>query len=247
MKKIFVGIFVLICASSLFACDFSEKDQFGYFTHNGYALTSFKENDITYNNAVDLLNSASYTSFTSLYTTSTDDTVDLGLTSEQIKEIEIIYKSVTVTTSYWYNDKQFEKVDIEYELEEILGNNKFSIVNSMVVNNIVLTSDLLNHYNQIDLDFKADIYYSKAPILDKYTYHTDSDGNFVLAISDFSTNTATVSGTNTMEIHQTEAIYNHHNLITQYQASFGYQYPTPGGTENVGTVLEVSFEWNLKV
>ncbi|MFI3252346.1 MAG: hypothetical protein R3Y60_04305 [bacterium] len=255
MKKFFAGIFVLICGLSLFACDFSSSsNQFGYFTENGYSLTSFVKEDITYNQAIDLVGKAPYKNVSKAlnsYSTSdisiTSDMYDsLGLTTDEIKAIETVYKSVTVTTNYWHQGKQFSKVDEEYELDQILGNNKFSIVNSIVVNNIVITSDLLDYYQDIDLEFQAQDNYSSAPFKHKYSHHTSTDGLLVLSISDYSTNTSVATGTNTMEIHQTEAIYNNYNLISKYQASFGFRYPTPGGTEYVGTVLELSFEWNIK-
>lgn len=242
MKKIFAGIFVLICALSLFACDFSSTEQFGTFTHNGYALTTFKRNDISYLEAKSLIQSNHSSTYVSL--------ISFGdvLTDSEITSIKKMYKSVTITVKYWNDDKQYTKVDeVEIsEMEKMLKDNTYTVVTGMVVNNIVLTPDLLEYYNNLNDEFINSSNYDDAPFKNKYSYHTDSNEFFVLRVNDYSDNDSDITGTSTFEIHETESQYDENNMIVKYQASFGFSYPTPGGTEHIGTVLEVEFNWNIK-
>lgn len=244
MKKLFVGAFLLLCTMSLFACNFgSSTEQFGRFTHNGYALTSFKTKDISYT-AADAIVTTNSNSFVSL---TTSDSTSKALTDAEITAIKNLYSSVTITTKYWNSDDQITKTNEVYDLSEILNNNKNTVATGMVVNNIVLTPSLLNYYNGINDDFIASEGYEDAPFKNKYSYHTNDDQQLVLRVNDYSSNNSSITGTSTMEIHETESLYDSNNMITFYQASFGFSYATPGDTAHIGTVLEVSFVWNLKV
>ncbi len=253
MKKLFAGAFILLCTLSLFACNFgSSNEQFGRFTHNGYALTSFKTKDITYSDANTIItkNSTTYTNIKSTTTSSNN----YSLSESEIISIMNLYSSVTITTKYWNNDEHLTQKNEVYlsangdsKYPDILAQNQNTIGTGMVINNIVLTPTLLSYYNNINDEFIASENYSSAPFKNKYSYHTNDDDNFVLRVNDYSSNNSSITGTSTMEIHETESLYDENNMLTYYQASFGFSYATPGDTSYIGTVLEVSFVWNLKV
>lgn len=264
MKKIFGGLFVLLCALSLFACDFSEKEQFGYFTHNGYALESFGVESISYQDAYEIVKSSSpfvdLKSTNQEYSKSSNNDVTLYttsfgpvLTEDEMKAMMSKYSSVTIETKYFDGNTQVIRENTVYLTSytqdnviyypEILKNNQNTIATGMVINNIIMTNNLLTYYEQINQDFINAGGRVDAPFLDIYAYERTNDGLVILCTSDYSSNNSSITGTNTMEIHQTQAIYVN-NLISSYQASFGFSYATPGDTTYVGTVLEVSFTWN---
>lgn len=245
MKKIFAGLFILLCTVSLISCESKSKEQFGFFSHNGYSLKSFKNKDITYTEANNLIKTNTISTASATSTSNADES--LTLTTAQINAIKAKYSSVKITTSFWDNDKQHEQYDVLNlsQIEQMLLSNSQSIGSGVSINNIALTDSLLETYNQSDLDFKASANYNDAPFKDKYSYHTQND-NFVLRINDYSENIETITGTATTEIHQTEALYNEYNLLTNYQASFGFRYSSINGTQDIGTVLEISFEWIVK-
>lgn len=253
MKKIFAGIFVLICAVTLFACDGSNSKQFGYFTHNGYALTTFSTKSISYAdaNARIVANSPFNNSRSiDLYTTSFGPV----LTEDQMKEMMVKYSSVTIDTKYWDGNTQISRSNTVYlttyvqdnvvYYPEILKSNQNTLATGLVVNNMILTPSLHDYYEQINQDFINDGGRVDAPFLDMYSYGENPEGLLTLTVSDYSSNNSSITGTSTMEIHQTESVYGENNLIVAYQASFGISYATPGDTAYVGTVLEATFTWN---
>lgn len=246
MKKIFAGLFVLICGLSLFACDFSSPEQFGYFTHNGYALKTFVSNDLNFSEASEMLTKNSISSTSAINDVSS---VSFGnvLTSEQIVQIKKMFSSVKINITF-FNDEN-NQITERFELSvttmgEMLEGNTYNVAGgSIVVNNIALTADLLTHYENLNEEFKNSTKSENAPYNNMYSYHTDTNGNFVLAVNDYSDNGSTIIGSSTTEIHQTQSQYNELNLITRYQSSFGFRYHSPSGTQYVGSVLEVTFDW----
>ncbi len=264
MKKIFVGVFLLICATSLFACDFSKAEQFGFFSHNGYSLTSFSHEKITFDeaNAILIKNSP----FINLQKLNTEEeivenpslyTTSFGpvLTEDQMKLMMTKYSAVTFETKYWEDTNLVTRKNTVYlttytqdgviYYPEILKNNQNTIATGMVINNLILTPDLHDYYEQINTDFVDSGGRVDAPFLDMYSYDvTKEEGYLVLNVSDYSSNNSSITGNSTMEIHQTQAVYDDNNLMIRYQASFGISYATPGDTAYVGTVLEVSLTWH---
>lgn len=247
MKKIFAGLFVLICGLSLFACDFSSPEQFGYFTHNGYALTTFVSNNLNFTEASNILTNNSISTTSSIGEEASNVSFGNVLTSDQIIQIKKMFSSVVINITYFNDDnnQMTERFELSVTtMGEMLEGNTYNVAGgSIVVNNIALTADLLTHYENLNIEFKDSEKAIDAPYTNMYSYHTDTNGNFVLAVNDYSDNGSTIIGSSTTEIHQTQSQYNELNLITRYQSSFGFRYHSPSGTQYVGSVLEVTFDW----
>ncbi len=240
MKKVFFGIFILVCSLSLFACDFkgASYDAFGMFTHNGYALTSFKCVDLTYSEANTIVSRNS----------SKASSTSTGLDEGEIDKLMAKYSSVTVKTKYWENDSKDPEEKstnvTSVDMEKIFANNEYTISTGMLVKNIFISEEVLTRYEEENAAFD-DKY---APFSYIYTYHKNEDDRFVLQVNDYAEISAeNIGGVSALFIQQNETLYDDNNMISKFQSSFGMQFQTPGGTQNQGTVLEVEFIWNLKV
>lgn len=247
MKKVFLGIFAFLSIAScltLFACGGTNQEQFGLFTHNGYALKTFKSDDLNYSQAKSIITN---TSFISLTTNEDSDIEDDIETLVDIDELMNKYASVKIITKYWESDSKDPEentttVPTTY-LETIFKNNEHQIITGMIVKNVFINENLLENLENLNSQFN-DKY---APFTDIYSYHKNDDNCFVLRANDYSEIKAeTIGGVSAIFIQQNESLYNENNLIVKFQSSFGMQFQTPSGTLEQGTVLEVEFVWNEK-
>lgn len=238
MKKIFLGFLLLICALPLTGC--TKGETFGMFTHNGYALTTFKNKDLTYSQATEIvvLNSSASKSGAST----------MSLTDEEVSALTQKFSSVTVNVKYW--DSTTDKSDTRTsiingtQLKEMLIVNELKISNGILVKNIYMNDSILNDLEVLNIDFDNEI----VPFKSLYSYHKDQDDQLVIRSNDFTEITADVTGGIFSNfIQQNESLYSNNNLISKFQSSFGMKFETLGGTQLHGTVLEVEFIWELKI
>ena len=168
--------------------------------------------------------------------------------AELADEIFARYSECNVTTTYYDNGETTAKKKTDKysgtELRNMITQNYVSPYAQMYATNIIAFDDLIEYMDQMN----ASITTADNLPFDKYfTYHLDSNDNFIVHTSDFSEiSSSTGGGISTSFRQDTEIVYDSTYKVSKWQTSLGLNIATPTGTISQGYILEMDFDWTVK-
>lgn len=269
MKKLFKVLSLVALAlvltftfTACSGCSGATGGRFGYFSHDGYYLTSFKVKDIELVDARDILSKSPIAVSSSGSSNgaaamsldpgnqSSAPTIDEALVNKYLTK----YSGIKYTMTYWTTSdsgsavkesKTFE--ENSYDFQNILLANSLQMSSGIYVHNLICYQDLVEYFSSASEEFKAQDDYYLSPFLEKYTYHESAKSCLVMQQHTFVNISASESGGITCSyLQENETLYDDENKVTNFQSSLGMKIQNPAGTQYEGTVIEVEFEWLLK-
>lgn len=274
MKKRMVLLIVLVlvvaCSSVTFvACNDKEESNtpstvietvrstFGRFDYNGKWLYTFKDLDITFDEAMTLVKnymSDAFSSEAAISSAEAETIVSSSEVSESVVNYYLSqYASLTVISTFFDENENGETVEenttVEIRGEDLrhaLTVNEISLSTGIVIRDILCTPEGLSYYEQKNQDFHEDPDHYVAPFKDIYTYHK-SNAQFVLQTHTYvAISSSQVGGMSACYIQENETIFDLERKAQNFQSSLGMSIQTKNGTKNEGIIFTVRFIWNEK-
>lgn len=173
-----------------------------------------------------------------------DVTVDIKPCKEMIGVLKNKFGGVNVTTKYYVEDSDVQQVKTDevrgVDFVALVTENKFSPFNQLTARHLYAYEELIDFMDAENAKFDS----SGAPFNAPFTYHVDSNGNFILQTHYFTGIASSVSGGISCYYQQdTEILYDAQNKISRWQSSLGVILSTPNGSVHQGYILEMEFDW----
>lgn len=233
------------------------KSVFGRFDYNGKWLYSFKNLDITFDEAITLVRDSMSGAFASESADSSAESETIISSSEVSEDVVNYYlsqyASLTVTSTFYNEGANGETVEekttVEIrgeDLKHALTVNEISLSTGIVIRDILCTPEGLAYYEQKNVEFHEDPDHYVAPFNDIYTYHK-SNAQFVLQTHTYvAISSSQVGGMSACYIQENETIFDLERKAQNFQSSLGMSIQTKNGTKNEGIIFSVQFVWNEK-
>ena len=233
------------------------KPVFGRFDYNGKWLYSFKNIDITFDEAITLVRDSMSGAFASESADSSAESETIISSSEVSEDVVNYYlsqyASLTVTSTFYNEGANGETVEekttVEIrgeDLKHALTVNEISLSTGIVIRDILCTPEGLAYYEQKNVEFHEDPDHYVAPFNDIYTYHK-SNAQFVLQTHTYvAISSSQVGGMSACYIQENETIFDLERKAQNFQSSLGMSIQTKNGTKNEGIIFTVQFVWNEK-
>lgn len=233
------------------------KSVFGRFDYNGKWLYSFKNLDITFDEAITLVRDSMSGVFASESADSSAESETIISSSEVSEDVVNYYlsqyASLTVTSTFYNEGANGETVEekttVEIrgeDLKHALTVNEISLSTGIVIRDILCTPEGLAYYEQKNVEFHEDPDHYVAPFNDIYTYHK-SNAQFVLQTHTYvAISSSQVGGMSACYIQENETIFDLERKAQNFQSSLGMSIQTKNGTKNEGIIFTVQFVWNEK-
>ena len=233
------------------------KSVFGRFDYNGKWLYSFKNLDITFDEAITLVRDSMSGAFASESADSSAESETIISSSEVSENVVNYYlsqyASLTVTSTFYNEGANGETVEekttVEIrgeDLKHALTVNEISLSTGIVIRDILCTPEGLAYYEQKNVEFHEDPDHYVAPFNDIYTYHK-SNAQFVLQTHTYvAISSSQVGGMSACYIQENETIFDLERKAQNFQSSLGMSIQTKNGTKNEGIIFTVQFVWNEK-
>lgn len=233
------------------------KSVFGRFDYNGKWLYSFKNLDITFDEAITLVRDSMSGAFASESADSSAESETIISSSEVSEDVVNYYlsqyASLTVTSTFYNEGANGETVEekttVEIrgeDLKHALTVNEISLSTGIVIRDILCTPEGLAYYEQKNVEFHEDPDHYVAPFNDIYTYHK-SNAQFVLQTHTYvAISSSQVGGMSACYIQENETIFDLERKAQNFQSSLGMSIQTKNGTKNEGIIFTVQFVWNEK-
>lgn len=233
------------------------KSVFGRFDYNGKWLYSFKNIDITFDEAITLVRDSMSGAFASESADSSAESETIISSSEVSEDVVNYYlsqyASLTVTSTFYNEGANGETVEekttVEIrgeDLKHALTVNEISLSTGIVIRDILCTPEGLAYYEQKNVEFHEDPDHYVAPFNDIYTYHK-SNAQFVLQTHTYvAISSSQVGGMSACYIQENETIFDLERKAQNFQSSLGMSIQTKNGTKNEGIIFTVQFVWNEK-
>lgn len=173
-----------------------------------------------------------------------DGMVEIKPCEEMINVLKNKFGGVNVKTKYYVEGSDVQQV----KTDEIKGDdflafvneNKFSPFNQLTARYLYAYEELIDFMSEENKKFDS----SSAPFNAPFTYHVDSNGNFIIQTHYFTGIASSVSGGISCYYQQdTEILYDAQNKISRWQSSLGVILSTPNGSVHQGYILEMEFDW----
>ena len=233
------------------------KSVFGRFDYNGKWLYSFKNLDITFDEAITLVRDSMSGVFASDSADSSAESETIVSSSEVSEDVVNYYlsqyASLTVISTFYNEGANGETVEekttVEIrgeDLKHALTVNEISLSTGIVIRDILCTPEGLAYYEQKNVEFHEDPDHYVAPFNDIYTYHK-SNAQFVLQTHTYvAISSSQVGGMSACYIQENETIFDLERKAQNFQSSLGMSIQTKNGTKNEGIIFTVQFVWNEK-
>ena len=233
------------------------KSVFGRFDYNGKWLYSFKNLDITFDEAITLVRDYMSGVFASESADSSAESETIVSSSEVSEDVVNYYlsqyASLTVISTFYNEGANGETVEekttVEIrgeDLKHALTVNEISLSTGIVIRDILCTPEGLAYYEQKNVEFHEDPDHYDAPFNDIYTYHK-SNAQFVLQTHTYvAISSSQVGGMSACYIQENETIFDLERKAQNFQSSLGMSIQTKNGTKNEGIIFTVQFVWNEK-
>jgi len=242
--------------------DNSNCEDFGSFPVNGQYLTSFQnadttifgaKEDISQNSVSEVASNLKQKNPTVNYASDDDDDDD-----DRVTEILDNFGYIEIT-SYFYEQNQetnlFEEISYSDKhsgvtLQSILTKNSVVFNEGLSANYLYLTSDILDEFKLVNLQFEESEDSNLYPFTQIYSYHEyvdQSEKQFVLQTNDFTQiSSDNVGGTTCSFIQQNEIIYNKAGMAEKFQSALGIMVQSKSNTQFYGTQFRCDFNWVVK-
>lgn len=263
ITKILACMLVFVCCFSTGCKKDNEKTTtFGEFSYEGKYLTSYAENEISANEAKNLIqNKTSAISCSvikndnaySLLSVNPSEPMDTPLPSKNLVDSVITkYASIEILTKYYVSEQENQQQKRDFlqgtDLKSVIEENKFTSFSQLVAKGVIIFDELIDYMEEQNRLFKESDISKIAPFQTIFSYHTDYLGNIVIQTRDFAEIPSSVGGGIGCNFRQdTEIVYDNENKLTKWQTSLGVYSATPTGTLKQGYILEVEVIWNQKV
>ena len=223
------------------------KSVFGRFDYNGKWLYSFKNLDITFDEAITLVRDSMSGVFASESADSSAESETIISSSEVSEDVVNYYlsqyASLTVTSTFYNEGANGETVEekttVEIrgeDLKHALTVNEISLSTGIVIRDILCTPEGLAYYEQKNVEFHEDPDHYVAPFNDIYTYHK-SNAQFVLQTHTYvAISSSQVGGMSACYIQENETIFDLERKAQNFQSSLGMSIQTKNGTKNEGII-----------
>lgn len=247
---------VLCCAFLLTGCGGGGENtvpiKFGEFGYNGKYLTSFATSTINATQAKQLASDNMPSNASSVNALFLSSQVEAQPPETLTNFVLAKYSGCVITTKFYVegSENQIKKRDylIGTDLKNMVEENKFTPFSQLVAKYIVCFPSLIDTMEQLNAEFKSSSEALVAPFQNIFTYHTNEKGELVIQTRDFAEIPSSVGGGIASSYRQdTEILYDAQNKIQKWQTSLGLYTATPQGTMKQGYILEVQFDWELKV
>lgn len=226
---------------------------FGKFDYYGVYLTEYAVKAITYVEAKakvlkNHVDSATVSSANAARDTDNTQKRTVPPSEELVNQLLARYSECKVTTTYYDNGETTPKTKtntyVGMELRNMIANNYVAPYAQMYATNIIAFDDLIDYMDEINATINAS---SALPFDNYYTYHLDSNNNFIVHASDFSEiSSSTSGGISTTFRQDTEIVYGPTMVVSKWQTSLGLNIATPNGDISQGYILEMDFDWTVK-
>lgn len=233
------------------------KTIFGRFDYNGKWLYTFKDLDITFDEAISLVKDSFTDVFTPeavSYAESSAEIIPSSEVSESVVNYYLSqYASLTVISTFFDENENGETVEenvtVEIrgeDLKHALTVNEISLSTGIVIRDILCTPEGLAYYEEKNKEFHENPDHYVAPFRDIYTYHK-SNAQFVLQTHTYvAISSSQVGGMSACYIQENESIFDLERKAQKFQSSLGMSIQTKNGTKNEGIIFTVQFIWNEK-
>ena len=257
-KKRFLTLFIaaLSCVFTIFMASCSNvKKYFGEFGYCGKYLTDYAVGSIS---AIDarglILRKTAKSNYASPYSTVTDiigEETAPSPSDEEINSVLNTYASCEITATY-YDEKGNKQTHLFTEtgidLKADLKDNVFTPSNRIRAKYLLINLEILDYMEAMNARFNESTDKSTIPFNDIYTYGYDKNSNLVVKMSDYSEIPSSVSGGIGCNFRQDiEIVYDAENKVTKWQTSLGIIIAGQEGTIKQGYILELDFDWKLKI
>lgn len=246
---------LLCCIFLLVGCGDKSSNvpvKFGEFGYKGRYLTPFASQTIQASKAKQILSDNMSSSLLSVSAAAISGEIDPTPAQELVDFILSRYSGCQITTKFYVegSDKQETKSDylIGTDLKNMLEENKFTPFSQLVAKYVICFPSLIDTMENLNAEFKSSSTALIAPFTNIFTYHTNAKGELVIQTRDFAEIPSSVGGGIASSYRQdTEILYDSQNKIQKWQTSLGLYSATPKGTMKQGYILEVEFNWELKI
>ncbi len=227
----------------------TEPKKFGQFGYYGVYLVDYAVKAITSSEAKTKIgdnNSASAAAVNAARDGDSDQKRTVAPSEEIVNSMLARYSECTVTTTYYDNGETTAKKKTDVyngtDLKNMIAQNYVIPYAQMCATNIIAFDELIDYMDNLNATIDPALPFKKY-----YTYHLDSNDNFIVQSRDYSEISSSSSGGISTTFRQdTEIVYDSTFKVSKWQTSLGLNIATPTGTISQGYILEMDFEWTVK-